>query len=426
MSMRALPARLLLGVWVLATCASAQRTLIVGPGQNWTRIQPAIDAAAHGDRIVVLRGARYGSSTVQPALVVRKGVHIVCERITIDGTIRFEKLPEGRHASLSGAALVAAKFNSNPPIIDVDDCKGSVSVHACTLSVDGRPVGRYYIDYTSQSLVRVRNSRMHLSACTIPAAFGSPTIHAEQSTLTVSNCGTLRGMHRFHWLFGVYVDSDPAPALLAKNSELILDRTSISGGGAADAKYPNSSAGAVLSGGSLSVAGQATISGGQADPKTSYRTHGAPAVQHNGRLVVSRCTLVGGRGTGGGTTAKAVLGPAPISRQLPALVGPKSTTSPGTTLSFEAHAEAQSFVLWIFALESGAPLRLAGIERGFFFDLRSFFVAGPERVSSQGRALAGLPIPKLSALRGTWLQAQVLGIAKGELAASAPAGAAIF
>ena len=100
---------------LLSLVAPAQSTIIVdinnGPGTNFTAIQPAIDAAAPGDVIVVRTGA-------YQAFTLTKGVALVAEQFTsADGASVVRNVPAGETASFVNIFLGT---------LSIRDCDGLV------------------------------------------------------------------------------------------------------------------------------------------------------------------------------------------------------------------------------------------------------------------------------------------------------------
>lgn len=136
-----------------ASSANAQKTIIVdagnGAGTNFTRLQPAIDSASAGDRILVRPGS-YDAPTIQKGITIHAlfgGAKIV----TRTKTMRVTGIPAGQKCVLAGFIFdgtfaiiekcrgvvaisgfaIAAGF-SPLPTLNITDCN-LVTMHGCAL-----------------------------------------------------------------------------------------------------------------------------------------------------------------------------------------------------------------------------------------------------------------------------------------------------
>ena len=106
----------------LAPTALAQRTFVVdddgGPGVDFTAIQPAVDAAVAGDRILI-RGGFYSAPTITKGVALFAGRDVTVDAFTRPFTIRG--VPVGEVVSLNGFERTGL---SNA--MRIESCRGTV------------------------------------------------------------------------------------------------------------------------------------------------------------------------------------------------------------------------------------------------------------------------------------------------------------
>ena len=114
----------------LASVAYSQGAVLVvdaagGPGA-FPDLQPAIDAAADGD-VVLVRSGAYGAFTL-----AGKGVSVVADtdaEVMVDGPLRVLDVPAGSVAVLRGLATASPAEHG----VRVADCAGAVRIEECAL-----------------------------------------------------------------------------------------------------------------------------------------------------------------------------------------------------------------------------------------------------------------------------------------------------
>ena len=113
-----------LALFFLVTLTPGQVILRVGPGQAFTALQPAIDAAQPGDRILVEAGYYQGP------IRVNKGVRITWPSGTaIASGIHFDLIPAGQTATMSGASVTAPTVGlRGATAVQITHCAGLVSL----------------------------------------------------------------------------------------------------------------------------------------------------------------------------------------------------------------------------------------------------------------------------------------------------------
>jgi len=398
-------ARVALGFVLAAASLPAQKTLVVGQGQQYTALQPAIDAAKDGDRVIVYDGT-YSNSAER--YNVTKAITITCRsRVRIYGKVAFTGIPAGRSAVLSGAEVKAIGRYSNMTAIEVTSAKGSVCIHACRLTTSPNTVGKYDWSYSSPSLVKVTHANVVLAGCAIQTAWGSPTIEVQDSTLSISDCGTIPSSASFMTgpIVG-FVPGPTAPALRAVGSFVRIDRTNLTGAGAIGSNHPQSSAAIEASSASaLVLAGEGSVIGGESTQ--TFLTHGGPAIDNNGGTVeVDRIVLQGGKGTNGGNSAPAVRGPGPVAVSLPALTGPSAPLA-GTNASFSVRTRPSTVVVFLVSLAVSEPVTVPGIAGRYAFLGQPVVVPLATTSDASGDAALALVVPRVP---GLGFQVQALAI----------------
>ncbi|MEM7202648.1 MAG: hypothetical protein AAF628_20435 [Planctomycetota bacterium] len=150
----------------LAPCASAQTTWVVSSygGAQFTQVQPAVDAAAPGDTILVQPG-------FYSAVTIDKGVLVLASqaRMTtlLGANITVRDVPAGQRAVVRGFITM---LRSGPAAeIEVRDCAGSVHLDRLRAT----------------HVVDIRRSP-HVSLRDVTTAVGE--LHVEDSTVTATDC----------------------------------------------------------------------------------------------------------------------------------------------------------------------------------------------------------------------------------------------
>jgi hypothetical protein len=144
----------------VATLLSSNVIVVAPSGGQFTDIQPAIDAAANGDTILVKAGT-YSSF----AIVGRARLDVVADAgasVHINGTVRVRNCTG--YIVLSGLVVTAHDSTNTNELhgLSLTDNTGPVRVMACTLS--GAPAGAYCY-YGHGALVQGSND-VEFAACT--------------------------------------------------------------------------------------------------------------------------------------------------------------------------------------------------------------------------------------------------------------------
>jgi len=162
-----------LGLGLLALSSQAQGTVWVvdsaaGPGFDFTNIQPAVDAAADGDTVLVRAGAYSGFTASSRSLSVVADTLPTGSSIAISGQIRVQFLAANQEFTLRGCD-VSGPGGTYEAWLLVDGCTGSVWIENCTFSSDSLTSG-------TQRAVLARNSEaITFQGCTMTGSspFGS-------------------------------------------------------------------------------------------------------------------------------------------------------------------------------------------------------------------------------------------------------------
>ncbi len=266
----------LLALCAPAITAPAQQTWIVDsqnrPGTQFTDIQPAVDAATPGDRIVVRDGS-YSTATVGKGVWIDGQPGAVISTPLVGPALVVSNLPAGQTCRVS--SLVAGTLGTR---VEVISCAGTV--HIEDFGSAGLP-GRI-LDTTD-------SARISLARCggTTPAA-----IRITRSNVNVTQC-TLEGFDSQLLLPG---PSSPAVDLIAGTAEL-SDTVATGGDGLWGSTpwygYSGSPAVKVGSGARVRVTGDSSLAGGW-DPYTNVRAvEGAGSAWIDPRVVVQGALSTG-------------------------------------------------------------------------------------------------------------------------------------
>jgi hypothetical protein len=147
----------------------------------------------------------------------------------------------------------------------------------------------------SQDLVVVKGGNLVLTSCVLDAAMGAATIFAERASVTVSNGGSIRGVFGYYTSHAGVIRADPTATLVAVDSLVVLDRTSVYGG---PSPYPGIVPGSAATGATrprVYLAGPLSVIGGAGPSNSSiFPGNGGPGVVHDGELRIDRATIQGG------------------------------------------------------------------------------------------------------------------------------------
>ena len=313
---------------VLAAGASAQSVFVVapvaGPGVFATDIQPAVDAAANGDLVLVKAGAYSGFS------VDGKGVSVVADAgaaVACNGLVFVNHIAAGQRVLLQGLSVHGD--NISPAIITLDS-PGPIWIESCTVQ-GGTGNG--------PGLVAVS-----VNSC--------PSVVIQRSTMTGGN-----------GLVGGTGNNMGAPALHTANSAVAVgDSQCIGGNGAPPSTVVGGPGGPglrVLSG--FVFATGTTFQGGTGAPPVPPLFPGGPGgpgINTQAAVTTLQCTLVGGSGNPSG--APTVLLGTGSAATLPGVAGHFSITSPvreGQATTITAGGVPGESELLLFSL-SPSPVKL--------------------------------------------------------------------
>lgn len=200
---------------------SAQQTLVVGPGQAFTTIQPAIAAAAPGDTVLVLAGTYAGTLDIDKGIrLVGRGASLSFALSIFSGipAIAVHDVPIDQTVSILGFELASVTGSSFAPV-QVTDCPGPVAVRGLQANngqlwyvgatrstqvhladsflygfgmLDSQVVAESCLCEPAQLWsVRVTTSTLVLVDCTLPGAngpLGGPGVQLEGGTLLATRC----------------------------------------------------------------------------------------------------------------------------------------------------------------------------------------------------------------------------------------------
>jgi hypothetical protein len=270
--------------------ATAQQTLLVGPGQTFTAIQPAIAAAAPGDTVLVLAGTYSGP------LDIDKGIQLIGQGADISGPTGLfspgfatvHDLPANQRFTMAG--FRAVQGSSQPTGLEgigivVQNCAGFVALRDLsssggfrrfTVSATGSP--QVFVGSMDGYGIRATNSTVVCEACFLESA--AIALYGVDSSVVVVGCTIQNTGSPFS--FPVIVEggrlvasrstiasgssSFPKSAITATNTELLLDPSTVlqpNGGapaiqGGTAVSFPFASMRAQLTAGALTVLSHGT------------------------------------------------------------------------------------------------------------------------------------------------------------------------
>jgi hypothetical protein len=424
--LRALPAVLALLATVAPTARAAD--LWVGPGHPYAQIQPAIDAAAPGDRIFVSAGT-FANFTLTKALEIRGlGADKTFVRDFLPaGYTRVTGIPLGATATLAGMAFdfVEPAITTTHPLVDLADNQGTVVLQSLRINQQwlayhiGPGLRVWYTGRVVAQDCAIRGSRG-----TQFGGVGDPAIVAHDSKLVLSDC-VLRASD---FQGGEFANGGPgAPALDATFSNLVLARIDARGGtGGADpqtlAAYPGGPAVALGSGTLHAAGGPQNLLKGGAAPLFSSVPGSAGVALSNG---ASGAFAVDVHIEGGADSTGGVLGPQvslssgatshTYAFEQPTLAAGTEFAALGTNATLQ-HAGTPG-ALVVPLLSGGLGPMTGGIwgndVHGFVqIDLASMVLLPAKALDTGGLATTTLAVPPSLALAGShaWFQCAELSV----------------
>jgi len=180
---------------LLASSASAQSVFVVapqpGPGVFSTDIQPAIDAAADGNLVLVKAGAYTGFT------IDGKGVSVVADAgasVIVDGHVLVTHVAASQRALLQG--LTVHGDNAISPAIATSDLPGALWIESCSvIGGTANGTGQVGVSINTSPSVVIQRSVMQggdgASGGTI--TMGAPGLHVAVSTVDVGDSQCIGG-----------------------------------------------------------------------------------------------------------------------------------------------------------------------------------------------------------------------------------------
>lgn len=215
----------LFGLVVLASGVEAQRVWVVapapGPGVAFTAIQPAVDAAADGDTVLVRRGI-YGDFTIdgKAVSVAADGEGVQVRSVTVANTGPTQPVVLRR---LTSRAFTDA--------LTIDACLGAIQIEDCTLT----PLGPTTASSNTSPGARVTDSpQVTFAGCLLIGAGpqGMPNRSASEglvvlrSSVTLHGCTVMGGPGESSMLMRVV----GGPGVVLSQAFVAADDTAILGG----------------------------------------------------------------------------------------------------------------------------------------------------------------------------------------------------
>ena len=392
----------LVSCWVLGMAAAQARVWVVdragGPGEDFTEIQPALDAASAGDRVVVRAGSGYAGFTLS------KGLDLDCAAGTVVSNFAVRDVPAGQSARVAGvradtfsATLLAAVL--------VDQCAGPVLLASVQAAVATGVAGTV----SNSGAVLLLDCAFSGGGPTYPVGPGSSGLLVLGSGVTLQRCLVTGGAGS---AAVPYYSGGPGGAGLSVLEAAVLiaqgQFTGGSGGAARDLGTFCLGAGlggdAVAGSGTLLCLGSARLHGGAGGAANGVCPAGArgQAVLGSGATparVTADCQVQGG-------LVNAVTIP-----RLPWVASPGSATL-GTVTMLLFQGSADTVLLLCLGTGHGR-LDLPGIDGPLLLDFATV-VPLPLRSIPIGDVLAlALPVPLDAGLRDQFVFLQALAFAPG-------------
>ncbi|HEX6812307.1 MAG TPA: hypothetical protein VF384_11835 [Planctomycetota bacterium] len=114
---------------LLASTALAQQTLVVGPGQPFTTIPPAIAAAQPGDTVLVLAGTYTQTLDIDKGIrLVGRGANLQLQLFPAFPAVDVHDVPAGETFAMSGFTLLPPPSALSTLRLEVRNCAGPVAI----------------------------------------------------------------------------------------------------------------------------------------------------------------------------------------------------------------------------------------------------------------------------------------------------------
>lgn len=313
---------------LLAAGAAAQSVFVVapapGPGVFSTAIQPAVNAAANGDLVLVRAGAYPGFT------ISAKGVSVVADAgaaVVVNGVVLVINVSVSQRVLLQGLTV-----NGDPsaPAIVAQDSMGAIWIESCNVTGGTR---------TGPGLVAIS-----VNSC--------PSVVIERSSLTGGNATT-----------GGAVNMG-GPALHVANAKVFVGDSQCLGGNGAPTAGPGGGFGGpglrVLSGSAFASGTSFQGGAGAAPvPPTFPGGLGGAGINTEAPVTTLQCTFAGGPGFPNGAPT-VVIGAGSVT-VLPDVARHFSVTSPvreGQALTITAGGVTGEVAWLLFAPSPAAPVAL--------------------------------------------------------------------
>lgn len=225
-------------LWILCLVAAASADVIVvdavgGAGADFTALQPAIDAAADGD-ILLVRDGLY-----EPFSIAGKGLVITADAgatIRLDpGSLTVSGVPAGSAVSLTGlesdAFMFAGQLVHSSVTLGLTSNVGPVSLRDCEFSANVATGAAFIIDDGT----RVVMSDCSLFGLTLLNGTPEAALLVEDAELYASRCSITGLVGAPGNVLGGLPGGPGSAGLIVRDSVVVLDECDVTGGGGGQA-----------------------------------------------------------------------------------------------------------------------------------------------------------------------------------------------